>query len=266
MKKIFLTLFLSFLAYSCIFSQVDGIKEGSDKNKTTTTTTTTTTTSTETGKGDGCLSDACGTACASGCFDWVLENAILGIVKFQKYQLEKRDDIPEVVSLELMPHFGYAEPSSSMLMPRIRGNWGLFSTDLRYTNMAEYTASDGVDFYNTLDWQILEFNVIITEPVIFRFGGGIMYEYYSSSAFLEYLLGLDANWMEHQYLATGEFRIAKDYSTGATPRLETNLRFNYRILKTQHLNGYAMLGGMYQNYYNSVDVWTAQTGFAFNFH
>lgn len=268
MKKIFMSFALITLFISGSFAQVGSIKKASDKNDSSGTPTTTSASSSSesnSNSGDGIL-DGCFNSCASGCFSWVLENAILGIVKYQRYQLEKRSDIPEVVSLELMPHFGYAQPSSSMFIPRIRGNWGLFSTDLRYSNMTEFSKNDGINFYNTLDWQILDFNVVITKPVIFRFGAGIMYEYYVSNTYMEYFLGLDANWMEQQYLASGEFRIAKDYSNGGTPRLETNFRFNYRILKTEHLTGYAMLGGLYQNYFREINVWTAQTGFAFNFH
>lgn len=261
MKSIFILYIIILILATEAFSQVDGIKNGSDNNKPKI--------NTSEGKNNtkgGCLSDACGLACNSGCFSWAIQYGILGIVKLHQFQLEKRNEIPEVISLELMPHFGYAEPSSSLIIPRLRGNWGLFSTDFRFSNMADFSSPDGVDFYNTLDWQILEFNFVVTKPVIVRVGSGFMHEYYSSSTFVEHFLGVDGNWMDHQYLASGEARIAKDYNTGATPRFEGNVRFNYRILNTSSMNGYAMAGGIYQNYYNSVDVWTTQAGLSFIFH
>ncbi len=256
MKKLYVTTLLIFVLGSELFAQVGGIKNGSDNNKPKNNS------STSGSKGDsgGCLSDAC---CSSGCSDWFIQSGILGLAKLQQHQLEKKKDIPEVVSFEFMPHFGYAEPSSSMLLPRIRGNWGVFSTDLRFSNMVEYDA-DGIDFYNTIDWQALVLNLVITKPVIARLGTGIMYEYYSKSTFIEHFLGVDVNWKDHLYLASGEFRIAKDYSTGATPRLEGNARLNYRILDNPHFKGYAMIGSIFQNYYSSVTVWTIQTGLTFH--
>ena len=90
---------------------------------------------------------------------------------------------------------------------------------------------------------------------------------------MEHFLGVDVNWSDHQYLANAEARIAPDYASYAIPRIETNLRFNYRINKTTHMNAYAMAGIVYQNYYRNnsesfkgVEVWVAQVGMAVNFH
>ena len=60
--------------------------------------------------------------------------------------------------------------------------------------------------------------------------------------------------------------MASDYETGATPRTEGNIRFNYRFLKTSNLFGYVTVGGYYQNYYSKVDIWSLQGGLTFNLH
>jgi hypothetical protein len=260
MKKIPIVFLLISFCFQA-FAQVGGIKSGSDKNSTSPKNT-----SSESKDGSGCLTDACGAACGSGCFNFIIDYAILGSVKLHKSIMAKRPEIPEVLSIELMPHIGFASPSSSLIIPRIRGNWGLFSTDFRYTNMMDFSHADSIEFYNTLDWQILELNMVVTNPVTFRVGTGIMKEFYSSQIFIEHFLGLDITSADRQYLGNAEFRIAKDYSTGATPRIEGNLRFNYRILKTNNLNGYAMAGAIFQNYYGETNVWTMQTGLYFNFH
>jgi hypothetical protein len=268
MKK-FLISVLFFLSVCAVtFAQVDSIKSHSGQNHPPKS-------NSVEGKTDGdggCLSDACGLACSDGC-GWMIQNAVIGAFKLHSNYLKKRKEIPEVVSLELMPHIGYATPSSTLALPRFRGNWGLFSTDFRFSNMTEYGTKDGTDFYNTIDWQVLEFNFVITKPVIVRLGIGLMHEFYSSSTFMENFLGVDVNFADHQYLATGEARIAPDYATSAIPRIETNFRFNYRINKTPHMNAYAMAGLVYQNYYRNsstsfkgVEVWVAQVGMAFNFH
>lgn len=270
MKKAFVIFILLSIFISGTIAQVDSIKNHSDKNNTTPKS------EALDGKSnsDGCLSDACGLACSEGC-GWAIQNAIIGALKLHGTYLKERKEIPEVVSLELMPHIGYAEPSSSLFLPRFRGNWGLFSTDLRFSNMIEYGTLDGIDFYNTLDWQVVEFNFVITKPVIVRLGTGLMYEFFSlhRNTFMEHFIGVDVNWMDHQYLASGEGRIAPDYETSAIPRMEANFRFNYRIKKTPHMNAYAMAGFVYQNYYSNIstsvkgiEVWVVQTGLAVNIH
>lgn len=269
MKKYFIVCALLSFFISGARAQVDSITSHSGQNKPPKS-------SSVEGKGstDGCLSDACGLACSDGCA-YTIEQILVGAFKLHSYYLKQRKEIPEVVSFEMMPHLGYAEPQSSMFLPRIRGNWGLFSTDLRLTNMIEYGTSDGTDYYNTLDWQILELNLLITKPVIFRIGSGIMYEFFSQhrNTFLEHYAGVDVNWKDHQFIASGEGRIAPDYETNAVPRIEANFRVNYRIKQTPHMNAYAMAGFVYQNYYRNnstsfkgVEVWVVQTGLSVMIH
>jgi len=269
MKKklsIFLT-FLFVLFFINGFSQVDHIKSGSDKNASTKGNGHSETQHTSSGSspGDGCLS-GCFDACGSQCFQSMFEVLIVGGLHLHSDYLKKRHDIPTVVSVDFMPHFGFNPPSCMLMLPRIRGNWGLFSTDFRLNNMMELGTGHGVKFYRTLDWQILELNLIVTEPITARIGSGFMYEKYSNTYFSESYIGLDWYMKKNLYLTTAEFRIAKDYETGATPRAEGNLRFNYKVLDNKNLYGYVTAGCIYQNYYNSVDLWTAQVGLTFNFH
>ncbi len=270
MKRAFIINILLSIFISGAIAQVDSIKSHSDKNNTPKSTSTDGKNNT-----DGCLSDACGLACSEGC-GWMIQNAVIGALHLHSTYLKKRKEIPEVVSLELMPHIGYAAPSSTLTLPRFRGNWGLFSTDFRFSNMIEYGTEDGTDYLNFIDWQVLELNFVITKPVIVRLGTGLMYECFApkgSNTFLEHFLGIDVNLLDHKYLANAEARIAPAYEIYAIPRIETNFRFNYRINKTPHMNAYAMAGLVYQNYYRNnstsfkgVEVWVAQIGMAFNFH
>jgi len=264
MKTTYLVFFVFLFSVNLANAQVGGIKSGSDKN-----------TSTSKGGGDatkggsngtGCLGDACASGCGNGCLGFFIEDILVGGIKYHKEILQKKKDIPEVSSIELMPHFGYASPSSSLLLPRIRLNWGLFSTDCRFSNMIDFGTPGKIDYYNTLDWQILELNLVVTKPVIFRLGTGLMHEYYSSKTFVEHFIGFDLASSDRQFTGNAELRIAEDYSTGATPRLEGNLRYNYRIIQTNSLNGYATIGAVLQDYYGSTYVWTIQAGLLFSIH
>ena len=53
----------------------------------------------------------------------------------------------------------------------IRGNWGLFSTQLRRFNVNDVSGA-----FTTIDWQIVQFNLINLEKVRWVFGLGISHE------------------------------------------------------------------------------------------
>jgi len=253
-KTIFVLLIILPLVKS--FSQVDKIKEDSDKNKKE---------SEHLGGGNSPCLEGCGDACFSGfsnvCFDF----AISGIIKLNKSYIANKDKIPLVTSFDFIPQGAYHPSSSIIVLPRIRGNWGLFSTDARFTSLIEIKTV-GSDFWNTFDWQILQINLLVTKPVILRIGSGFMYENYSKTFFNEHTIGLDFFMDDYKYRIDNEFRIAEDYTTGNIPRLEGNTRFNYSVLKVDHIDGYISLGVLYQIYYLDVPMWSVLGGMAFNFH
>jgi hypothetical protein len=265
MKRIICILFLSVFLNN-LHAQVDKIKEESDKNKNESENL-----GGGTGENDGgsnggspCM-ESCGEACFSGVTAFCFDLAISGMIDLHKSYLKEKDDIPLVTSFDFIPQFGYHPPSSMVAMPRIRGNWGLFSTDARFTSLIEIT-SNGTDFYNTIDWQILQLNVLVTKPVILRIGSGLMYEIYSKKTFSEHSLGLDIFLEDFKYRINNEFRITPDYTTGNIPRIEGSTTFNYAVLQSDNIDAYVLLGVLYQNYYLYVPVWSCLGGMAFNFH
>jgi len=250
--------FVFLLVFTIIkgFSQVDKIKSNSNSNSSN---------SDKIGDVNSPCMASCGDACfnsiAQACFDF----AIIGMLELNKTYVDNKDDIPIVTSIDFMPQGAYHPSNSIIILPRIRGNWGLFSTDIRFNSLIEIT-SKGSDFYNTFDWQVLQLNLLITKPVILRLGTGFMYENYSKSIFNEHSLGLDFFMDDYKYRIDNEFRIVKDYNTSNIPRLEGSTIFNYAILQTSKLDGYISLGVMYENFYLDVPIWSVVGGMAFNFH
>ena len=262
----FLICCLSFFIFSITtFAQVGEIKTKSNKNTDKPKTQSNNNSSGSNDSGGGCLSDIFNT-CFSSCVSSVFEAIVIGSIDLHKEYISQKKEIPTVTSLEFMPTYGYCPKGSHLIMPRIRGNWGLFSTDFRYYNILESTPNNGIENYKTYDWQIIELNPLITKNVKLRIGSGFMYEDFSRIYFNESSIALDLSFKKDTYLSNFEFKIAKDYNHGSTPRTEGNIRFNYKIIDLDNLYGYATLGGLYQNYYSSVDVWTIQAGMAFNFH
>ena len=93
---------------------------------------------------------------------------------------------------------------------------------------------------------------------------GFMYEEFSHTYYSELFTAFDLYFHDELFMTNAEFRIAKDYDTGATPRTEGSLRFNLRFFDTESIVGYITLGGTYQNYYSSVDIWAIHSGLCFN--
>ncbi|GHN01252.1 hypothetical protein WSM22_27410 [Cytophagales bacterium WSM2-2] len=159
---------------------------------------------------------------------------------------------------------GTIQPSSYYLFnPRIRGNWGLFSTDFRMNYLIEDNHGSGTNDLTTYDWQVLHLNLITTRNVTARVGGGTLYERFGDKrSFFEWTSGLSIFSNTQTIVGNIEYRVAKDYETGAIPRREINFSLEKQLFRTGLWRGYATIGGVYQRYYESVSVWGLQAGLA----
>ncbi len=180
----------------------------------------------------------------------------------QSDKLQKADSIKRLVSLETFFQ-GAVQPSTYYLFnPRIRGNWGLFSTDFRVNYLLEDDHTNGTHDLTTFDWQILQLNLITTRNFTARVGGGNLYERFGGKqSFFEWTTGLSFYSNSQTVVGNLEYRVAKDFVTNAVPRREINFSLEKQIFRTGSLRGYATVGGVYQRYYQSVSVWGLQAGF-----
>lgn len=189
--------------------------------------------------------------------DFVFQMMIGGIIQAQQKKLQQRHDIPSLVSLDVMFQ-GAVQPSSYYILnPRIRGNWGLFSTDFRLNYILEEDI-EGVKYIRTNDWQILQLNVVTTKDVTVRIGGGVIYESYEEKHdYPEWTAGVDIRPFGSKLGGLVEYR-------GSEARKEVNGHFRYAIFERGHLHGYVTAGAMFQRYYQQVNVWGLQGGIIFS--
>jgi hypothetical protein len=187
-----------------------------------------------------------------------------GVADWQSFKLrDNRERYPSMVSLDLMLQGGIKPSSYYMLWPRIRGNWGLFSSDFRMN----YLIEEGVEGYThirTNDWQILQLNLVTHRFFTFKAGAGFMQEAFNEeemfyeSAFLLFIHAPD----QSKQLGF-EYRFAKDWDTGANPRWELSAQYQHELFNKGKLHGYASLGTVFQKYYNEIEVWGVQAGLVF---
>jgi len=179
----------------------------------------------------------------------------------QAVQLQRRDSLKRIVSLEAFFQ-GAIQPSTYYLLnPRIRGNWGLFSSDFRVNYLLEDDHSSGTHDLTTFDWQILQLNVINRRNVTARVGAGNLYEHFGSKqSFFEWTTGVSIFSNDQKTVGNIEYRVAKDYITNAIPRREINFSMEKQVFNFGRWRGYATIGGVYQRYYETISVWGLQAG------
>lgn len=191
--------------------------------------------------------------------DLFLEVAISGVVQWQRYTLEQRYNNPSVVSVEVMLQ-GAAQPSAYYILnPRVRANWGLFSTDFRQNYLLE-ESFDGVQYLRTDEWQVLQLNLISTDYAILRMGGGIIHEAFNDrNTYSEFTTALTLFSKNQQWGGMAEFRTAE-------PRHEVGAQVHYKLMERGAFQAYATAGVVYQRYYSQVSVWGMQGGLMMRIH
>ena len=186
--------------------------------------------------------------------------------EWQQYKLTKRPINPYLISLDIIAPVAIQPSQYYLFNPRIRGNWGLFSTDFRINYLIQETTS-GTSDLSSLDWQILQLNILTTRNVIGRVGGGFMQENFGGrKSFFESSFGLFVQSNSKKIGASIEYRVAQDYDTGVNPRREFSAQFEKRLSSRGYWNSYLTVGGVYQRYYESISVWGIQAGIAFRIH
>ena len=186
-----------------------------------------------------------------------------GLGSLHVSKIQDNRDYPSMLSLDVNFQGAIQPASYYILQPRIRANWGLFSTDFRMNYLIEDDI-DGVKHIRTNDWQVLQLNLITNRFFTFRIGTGFMQEAFEKKRYFnESSLMLNVHAPDQSKLLGFEFRFSKDWDTGANPRQEFNIQYQHQIFQASILHGYVSLGGLYQRYYSSINVWGSQTGLVF---
>jgi hypothetical protein len=215
------------------------------------------------------LSSGCADGCADGCcyplFNDFSVWAFEGLAKHHKFIVNNHDDYPTGLSFDFMPHAGYDGGSLIHLLPRIRGTWGVISTDFRLNYLAEIDP-DYFDSYRTVEWQAFVLNTFPDKHFNLRVGTGILYDDYTSISYNEHFMGAELYILSHKFTVAAEGRMAFDYGLGLNVFSEAQFRLNYRYLDTKHLFGYLTMGATMQEYYSTVNIVTFLAGLSYNFH
>jgi hypothetical protein len=239
MKSLYVTLFVLIISISSN-AQVNQIKSASSSHSS--------------GAVSGGYSGDSYNSAGSGFVADLIFNVMFGqVIQAQQQKLQRRHDVPTMVSFDLMVQAG-AQPSVYYIVqPRIRANWALFSTDFRFNYLIEEDI-DGPKHIRTNDWQILQLNLITTRTVTGRIGGGFIQEAYGGrNGFPEWTAAFTYQPHASRFGGMAEYR-------AANPRKEINGFLQYRIFDQRVVHGFATAGVVYQRYYQSITTWGMQAG------
>lgn len=237
-------LILAFLSSIQLFAQVGDIKQASSSNSRT-----------DFGRSGG----------GGSCFVDIGLYMLTGGIRYHKDLLQNKNEVFQMVSINTKANIGGMPGYNAMFIPQIRGNWGLFSTDIRNFFIFEQDANAS-DVYSTLDWQIIQLNLVQIKDFNFRIGTGISYERFSGKFYNENSLAMDGFLNNNKYTLGGELRYAHDYFTRNIYRVEGNVAAGIRFLEMKNQKAYFNMGLMYQNYFLKVNNWGIKGGIDFYFH
>lgn len=233
MKKLPIIAIILLLFASQAQAQVGDVSKGSRSNKEKTRK------SDSSDKGSGRRGGGSSIFLFLDIFDFV---SLIG--QGQKEQLSKRFDEPYRVSLEAGMHVGYFNKESTYIFtPSFRGNWGLFSTQFRSSWIQDRTGQ-----FQTLDWQVVQLNVVNIPEFTLRVGTGFSYVKDIEDAYHESTVELIGHLNERKVNPFANFRWSNDYQTDAVPRLEINPGVDIRLMETGKFRIHASAGYRYQRY------------------
>ncbi|WP_028980196.1 hypothetical protein [Sporocytophaga myxococcoides] len=182
----------------------------------------------------------------------------IGIYSLQTYVLSTRGEHPEIVSLEGFLQGGYYGKYNAILLnPKIRANWGAFSTEFR-----QQSINDNTGYLSTLDWQIIKLNIPIY-PVMLNGGMGFSHLDIADRTFFEYTLGAQSRFLKKRLYTEAVYRSADGERTSF--RKEFKITCDYEIGNKQLRNKGSFricpsLGLTYQNYYGKFNQYYLMAG------
>ena len=241
MKPLSSALIMLVFACSTVCAQVDDIKQKSSEHSS------------------GSNEQSSSSGSNSGFYLDVFIQSVDMIAAWQSSALQTKESNPTVISFDVMLQAAIQPSSYYIVNPRMRANWGIFSTDFRLNYLIEEDF-DGTKFIRTDDWQIIQLNVVTTRNVTFRIGGGTLHENFSGGkTFPEYTAGLHLFANHEKFGGITEYRWSE-------PRLEWSGLVHYRLFDTGHMHTFVTGGVAFQQYYRSVNVWGIQGGLMFRFY
>ncbi|HBS86363.1 MAG: hypothetical protein A2W91_19305 [Bacteroidetes bacterium GWF2_38_335] len=219
---------------------------------------------TKTELSDPYCSDGCAEACVEVCCSEGGIFVIGALVIHHEDLMDSREELPMVLSADIMPHFSFSPPNGSFsMMPRVRGSWGVLSTDLKMNYLNEFH-DFSAESQMTIHWQMVV-STWIEKQANIRFGTGLLYDHFEAVSYNEHYLAFELYLHDFNYKISLDGRYCANYYDLSDVYSEVNFGFSYKIMESPNSFGYVTFGALYQKIYEK-EVAGIQLGLTFNVH
>ncbi len=237
-------LLISFLISSTVLTaQVDRVKENvrNDKPKRSSSKSTSSKSSSSSYSNDE--DQGFGSYLIGEIFTGLVKVVGYGTVQAQKSALSNRENIPNLISFEAELSAGTSS-SEHIFQPRIRGNWGIIGTDLRYTVLNDNTGT-----LSSIDWQVLILRIPIKQLTL-NYGIGFTSLQDPQTSYFESSAGFNLSLNQNKLNLMGNYRWTSKKTTEERYRQEYKFTADYQVLRKETFRLSPMLGVLYHNYFD----------------
>lgn len=163
---------------------------------------------------------------------------------------------------QLKASYGFVPNNYEVFRPGARVRFGKkhgfgMALDYRYNHLSEKILGERTTYFSH-DIQILQFAPETKENVEFRIGFGFMVDEFEEF-YPEFLLGFNALADQMRWNFGTEVRIANDFSSSVTPRLEWGTHAQYALINQAKFKLYGGLRTKVANYFG-VNIWSIGLG------
>ncbi len=201
------------------------------------------------------LSDGFAAFIFESLFYYTAYGAYRGLRHGQSLMQERRYNHPETFSLEgnLITSFDFRN-NAVMLSPSVRGNWGLFATDIRFNYTMDVTGD-----LHALDWQVLKLRLPLGN-VTFDYGIGFSHVFSPSKTYFDQATGFDWYFLNRKATIQGQYQWSQRTSLGSRYRQESRIKACYEVASSGRFRFSPSVGFEFQDYFGTTQFRFVQIG------
>ena len=164
---------------------------------------------------------------------------------------------------QLKASYGFMPNNYQVFRPGARVRFGKkkgfgMALDYRYNHLSEKVLGERTTYF-THDIQFLQFAPEVSNDVELRIGFGLMVDEFEE-IYPEFLVGFNALSDQMRWNFGTEIRIAGDFTSSVTPRLEWGSHLQYALINQTKFKLYGGLRTKVANYFGSVNIWSIGLG------
>ncbi len=178
-----------------------------------------------------------------------------GLEYGQSLMQYRREAHPETFSLEgeLMAGFDFPN-NAEQFSSSVRGNWGIFASDLRLNYVNDVTGG-----LHALDWQVLKLRFPL-KNIKFEYGLGFSHVFSPSKTYFDQSTGFDWCFFHRKATVRGQYQWSQNTTLGSRYRQEWRLDACYEMAQTGHLRFAPTAGFVSRNYFGTTHFHFLQLG------